>query len=91
MLSGFPSACGYRRTGLGAADMLAGCYIVRYAETPYAEEFQQAAAFPSGESSGFQRSFLLKLVARRNAMSSLVSVHNHSPNAYIASPFTTVV
>jgi hypothetical protein len=72
--------------------MLAGRHIVRYPETPGAEESQQAAApLPSGVGGGRQRTLLLKFIARRDASSLFVSVHDHCPNAYIASPFTTVV
>ncbi len=72
--------------------MLAGRHIVRYPEAPRTEESQQAAAPLRGRiGSGRQCTLLLKFIARRDAMPLFVSAHDHCPNAYIASPFTTVV
>ena len=72
--------------------MLPSRHIVRYTEAPRAEESQQAAALlRGGGGGGRQRTLLLKFIARRDAMSVFVSAHDHCPNAYIASPFTTVV
>jgi hypothetical protein len=83
---------GYRRAGLRTAHMLAGCHIIRDAEAPCAEESQQAAALLCVRScGGRERALLLQLVACWDAMSAFISAHYHSPNAYIASPFTTVV
>lgn len=72
--------------------MLAGRHIVRHAKVPSAEESKQSAApLRGGVGGGCQRTLLLKFVARWDAMPLFVSAHDHSPNAYIASPFTTVV
>ena len=93
LLSGFSLTRGHRRPRLCHTHMLAGRHIVRYAKAPSAEESQQAAAAPlrGGVGGGCQRALLLKFVARRDAVPLFVSAHDHSPNAYIASPFTTVV
>ena len=72
--------------------MLAGRHIIRYAKAPRAEESQQATApLRGGGGGGCQRTLLLEFVARGDSMSLFVFVHNHSSNAYIASPCTTVV
>ena len=88
----FSSAWGHGRMGLRAAHMLTGCHIIGYTEAAHAEEPEQATALLwiglGGRPHG---ALLLKLVTGRDAMSSFVSGHNHSPNAYIASPLTTVV
>jgi hypothetical protein len=93
LLSGFSLTRGHRWARLCHAHMLAGRHIVRYAKVPRAEESQQAAAalLRGGVGGGCQRTLLLKFVARGNASSLFVSAHDHCPNAYIASPFTTVV
>lgn len=92
LLSGFSSVRGCRRPRLHSTHMLAGCHIVRYPEAAHAEESQQAAAPLCGWGGcRRQRTLLLEFIARRDATSLFVSIHDHCPNAYIASPFTTVV
>jgi hypothetical protein len=72
--------------------MLARRHIVRYSEAPGAEDPEEAST-PLRSVAGGRRQFtlLLQLAARWDATSLLVSVHDHCPNAYIASPCTTVV
>jgi len=93
LLRGFYFTRGHRRASLCHTHMLAGRHIVRHAKAPCAEESQQATALPlrCGVGGGRQRTLLLKFIARGDASSLFVSAHDHCPNAYIASPFTTVV
>lgn len=78
--------------GLCAANMFAGCHLVGHAEAVDAEEPQQATALLlAGLGGRRKRTLLLEFITGWDALSSFISGHNHSPNAYLASPFTTVV
>jgi hypothetical protein len=92
LLSGVAYRRGCRQARRCDTHMLASRDIVRYTKSPSTEESHQAAAsLRCRAGGGRQRTLSLKFVARRNPASLFVSAHYHCPNAYIASPCTTVV
>jgi hypothetical protein len=67
--------------------------IIRNPDTAGTKESSQAAASWRGRI-GFRRgkrARSLKLIARGDVAALFISAHYHCPNAYVASPCTTVV